>query len=110
MADHANASQHCASIVQGIPFLKDTSPIIRHHHERWNGRGYPLGLQEEEIPFLARIFAVADVFDALTSQRLYRDTSSNADAFNYLHVNSGILFDPAIVSAFERLLSLDKID
>ncbi|HMB22190.1 MAG: HD domain-containing phosphohydrolase, partial [Chloroflexota bacterium] len=61
-----------ARIVEGIPFLQDTLPVIRYHHERWDGSGYPVGLKSNEIPIQARIFAIADVFDALTSKRTYR--------------------------------------
>ncbi len=98
-----------ARIVKGIPFLEETMPIIRHHHERWNGSGYPQGLEGDAIPIMARIFAVADVFDALTSKRPYRRTSTNAEAFTYLRDNSEILFDPKIVKVFENLLARGEI-
>lgn len=88
-----------ARIVEGIPFLQDTLPVIRYHHERWDGSGYPLGLRERNIPIQARIFAVADVFDALTSNRTYRQKSTAEEALQYLRDQSGILFDPAIVEA-----------
>ncbi|NOH04268.1 MAG: HD-GYP domain-containing protein [Chloroflexi bacterium] len=104
-----------AKIVEGIPFLQDTIPIIRHHQERWDGTGYPSRLRGEEIPLLARLFAVVDAFDALTSNRPYRQKISAAEALRYLREEAGILFDPQIVSAFEKmanenqsvLLSLD---
>lgn len=92
-----------ARIVEGIPFLQDTLPVIRYHHERWDGSGYPVGLKDNEIPFQARIFAVADVFDALTSKRTYRDKSSAEEAMEYIKEHSGILFDPLIVEALTRL-------
>jgi putative nucleotidyltransferase with HDIG domain len=92
-----------ARIVEGIPFLQDTLPVIRYHHERWDGSGYPLGLRGEEIPVQARIFAVADVFDALTSNRSYRQKSSAAEAIQYLNDQAEQLFDPTIVQAFTRL-------
>lgn len=92
-----------ARIVEGIPFLQDSLPVIRYHHERWNGSGYPLGLKGEEIPIQARIFAVADVFDALTSKRSYRSKSSAEEAIAYIKEHSGILFDPLIVEALMRL-------
>ncbi|MBT3337144.1 MAG: HD-GYP domain-containing protein [Anaerolineae bacterium] len=98
-----------AKIVDGIPFLEETIPIIRYHHERWNGSGYPLGLQGDEIPIAARIFAVADVFDALTSRRPYRRTATDAEAFEYLQENAKILFDPKIVKVFEKLLNQGAI-
>jgi putative nucleotidyltransferase with HDIG domain len=92
-----------ARIVEGIPFLQETLPVIRYHHERWDGSGYPNGLQGKDIPTQARIFAVADVFDALTSKRTYRTKSSAEDAMQYMRDQSGILFDPDIVEALTRL-------
>ena len=92
-----------ARIVEGIPFLKESLSIIRYHHERWDGSGYPTGLKEDEIPIQARIFAVADVFDALTSRRIYRSKSSAEEAIQYIKEQSGILFDPVIVEALTRL-------
>jgi len=92
-----------ARIVEGIPFLKDTVSVIRYHHERWDGSGYPVGLQGKEIPTQARIFAVADVFDALTSKRKYREKSSAEEALKFMEEHSGVLFDPEIVSALTRL-------
>jgi putative nucleotidyltransferase with HDIG domain len=92
-----------ARIVEGIPFLQDSLSVIRYHHERWDGSGYPIGLKGEEIPIQARIFAVADVFDALTSKRSYRSKSSAEEAIAYIKEHSGILFDPSIVEALTRL-------
>jgi putative nucleotidyltransferase with HDIG domain len=92
-----------ARIVEGIPFLQDSLAVIRYHHERWDGSGYPIGLKGEEIPIQARIFAVADVFDALTSRRAYRTKSSAEEAIEYIKDHSGILFDPLIVEALTRL-------
>jgi putative nucleotidyltransferase with HDIG domain len=98
-----------ARIVEGIPFLQDTLPVIRYHHERWDGSGYPFGLREEDIPLQARLFAVADVFDALTSNRSYRLKSSPAEAIRYLNQQSNRLFDPKIVQAFTRLPYTDFV-
>ena len=92
-----------ARIVGDIPFLQDTLPVILYHHERWDGSGYPSGLKQEEIPIQARIFAVVDVFDALTSKRSYRSRSSAAEALNYLREQAGILFDPLVVEALTRI-------
>jgi len=92
-----------ARIVEGIPFLQDTLSVIRYHHERWDGSGYPVGLKGKDIPVQARIFAVVDVFDALTSKRSYRKKSSPDDAVKYLREQSDILFDPDIVEALTRL-------
>ncbi|HSL42044.1 MAG TPA: HD domain-containing phosphohydrolase [Anaerolineales bacterium] len=92
-----------ARIVEGIPFLQDTLPVIRYHHERWDGSGYPVGLRENDIPVQARIFAVADVFDALTSRRSYRNRSTAEEAIQYMKEQAGILFDPLIVEALTRI-------
>jgi putative nucleotidyltransferase with HDIG domain len=92
-----------ARIVEGIPFLQDSLSVIRYHHERWDGSGYPIGLKGDEIPIQARIFTVADVFDALTSKRSYRSKSSPEEAIDYIKEQSGILFDPLIVEALTRL-------
>lgn len=96
-----------AKIVEGIPFLEDTIPLIRHHQERWDGTGYPHGLKAEEIPMLARMFAVIDAFDALTSNRPYRQKISTEEALAYLREQAGILFDPSIVDAFEKMILED---
>ncbi|HEY9151307.1 MAG TPA: HD domain-containing phosphohydrolase [Anaerolineales bacterium] len=90
-------------IVEDIPFLQETLPIIRYHHERWDGSGYPLGLRGKDIPLLARIFSVADAFDALTTVRPYREKISAEEAVAYLREQAGILFDPEVVSAFEKV-------
>jgi len=92
-----------ARIIEGIQFLQDTLPIIRYHQERWDGSGYPVGLSGKDIPLLARIFSVADAFDALTSDRPYRKMIQSDDAMAYLKEQSGILFDPDVVSAFENV-------
>jgi HD-GYP domain-containing protein (c-di-GMP phosphodiesterase class II) len=94
-----------AKIVEGIPFLEETIPLIRHHQERWDGTGYPAGFCGGEIPLMARIFAVVDAFDALTSTRPYRQKISTAEALEYLREQAGVLFDPAIVKEFENLVS-----
>lgn len=99
-----------ARIVDGIPFLQNTIPIIRHHQERWNGTGYPDGLSGTAIPELARLFAVVDAFDALTSNRPYRQKISTKEALHYLHDQAGILFDPEIVRAFQKLADSDQMD
>lgn len=92
-----------ARIVERIPLLQDALPVIRYHHERWDGSGYPLGLKNDEIPIQARIFAVADVFDALTGKRSYRRYSTAEEAIQYIKEQSGILFDPRIVEALTRI-------
>jgi putative nucleotidyltransferase with HDIG domain len=98
-----------AKIVEGIPFLQDTLPVIRYHHERWDGSGYPLGLKGEQIPIQARIFAVADVFDALTCDRSYRKKSSPSEVIRYLNEHANSLFDPYIVKVFSGLSYSDFV-
>lgn len=93
-----------AKIVDGIPFLEDTIHLIQRHQERWDGSGYPDGMKGGEIPELARLFAVVDAFDALTTKRPYREKISKQAALAYLKEQSGILFDPAMVTAFGDLL------
>lgn len=83
-----------------IPFLKPALEIPYSHHERWDGSGYPRKLVGEEIPMAARIFAVIDVWDALTSDRPYRRAWSSEQTIEYLKENSGVLFDPKVVDAF----------
>ena len=93
-----------ASIVDQIEFLKSLTPVILHHHERWDGSGYPEGLHADEIPLLARILAVADSFDAMTTQRSYRKRLSIPAARNEMMSGAGTQFDPLIVAAlFEAL-------
>jgi len=89
-------------VLSPIRFLRPALDIPYCHHERWDGSGYPRGLKAEAIPFAARIFAVVDVFDALTSQRPYRDAWSRAQALAYIQAQSGKLFDPRVVEAFLR--------
>ena len=83
-----------------IPFLRDAVEIPYFHHERWDGSGYPLGLKGEDIPLSARIFAVVDVWDALTNDRPYRKAWSKEETAKYLLDNAGILFDENIVKYF----------
>lgn len=91
-----------AAILETIPELQPILPIVRSHHERWNGAGYPDGLSGEQIPLLARIVAVADAFDAMVSDRPYRNGLATADALNELAAKAGIDFDPTCVQAFLR--------
>jgi putative nucleotidyltransferase with HDIG domain len=86
-------------LVADIDFPGDVRAIIRNHHERWDGTGYPDGLAGEAIPFAARILCVADVYDALTSARSYRDSLSHARAVEVMR-NSPGQFDPALLDAF----------
>jgi len=90
-------------IVKGIPFLADAAEIILTHHERFDGRGYPRGLKEEEIPVGGKIFAVADSFDAMTTDRPYRRASSFESARETIRRLSGSQFDPQVVDVFLKL-------
>jgi putative nucleotidyltransferase with HDIG domain len=87
-------------MLQGLRFLRPSLPGILHHHERWDGGGYPSGLSGTGIPLLVRIIAVADVFDALTSDRPYRDGLSFEAAAAAIRRDAGMKFDPDVVTAF----------
>jgi putative nucleotidyltransferase with HDIG domain len=89
-----------AAILYPIRELGDIAREVRAHHERWDGAGYPDGLKGDEIPFIARIIAVADTFDAVTSDRPYRQKKMAEIAIQIIKDNSGTQFDPLIVSAF----------
>jgi putative nucleotidyltransferase with HDIG domain len=88
-----------AEIVGGVPFLERAAAIVRAHHERFDGSGYPDGLAGEEIPLAARIFAVADALDAITTERPYRPAASLADARETISKGAGTQFDPSAVDA-----------
>jgi HD-GYP domain-containing protein (c-di-GMP phosphodiesterase class II) len=94
-------------LLSQIPVLKNAVEIPYCHHEYWDGTGYPQGLKGEEIPLTARIFAVADVFDALCSDRPYRKAWNKIDAINYIKDNSGTQFDPAVVPEFLKVVQAD---
>ena len=89
-----------ARIIAGIPFLEDVARIVRHHHERWDGMGYPDGLKGDRIPLGARIFAVGDSFDAMTSDRPYRRGLLIDAAREEIRRCASSQFDPAVVTAF----------
>lgn len=93
-----------ANILSHISWLEDIVPIIEAHHERYDGNGYPRGLKGDEIPLLSRILAVADAFDAMTSDRSYRKAYSIEKAVAELDKNAGTQFDPEIVDIFIDLL------
>ena len=87
-------------ILQGVPALADALPVVIHHHERWDGSGYPSGLRGERIELLARIFALVDAYDAMTADRPYRAAMSHDDAVAELLGGSGTQFDPKLVDIF----------
>jgi HD-GYP domain-containing protein (c-di-GMP phosphodiesterase class II) len=93
-----------AQIVTPIPFLRDAVRLIRHHHERFDGNGYPDGLRGEEIPLEARIFSVADSFDAMTSDRPYRASMQIDRALDEIRAGAGTQFDPDVVRAFVEMI------
>lgn len=92
-----------ADILSAIDFPYPVVPIVRHHHENWDGNGYPLGLKGTEIPIGARILSVVDCFDALTSDRPYRPRLSNDEAIKILLDRRGTMYDPLIVDTFVRV-------
>jgi diguanylate cyclase (GGDEF)-like protein/putative nucleotidyltransferase with HDIG domain len=92
-----------ADILSAIDFPYPVVPIVRHHHESWDGTGYPDGLKGTEIPIGARILSVVDCFDALTSDRPYRPRLSDSDAIQILNQRRGTMYDPLIVDTFVRV-------
>ena len=102
MRDHPVVGER---ICQGLKSLRLVLPVIRHHHERWNGSGYPDGLAGEDIPLTARILQVVDVFDALTTDRPYRRATSTSDALGALRQERARgWWDGAVVAAWETLV------
>ncbi len=93
-----------ADILQNVHFLKDVSTIVRQHHERYDGKGYPKGLRGEEICTEAAILALADVYDAITSNRSYRTPLSYAEAQNEITANAGTQFNPQLAMHFITLV------
>jgi HD-GYP domain-containing protein (c-di-GMP phosphodiesterase class II) len=92
-----------SDIVRGIEFLAEAADVVRSHHERWDGTGYPDGLAGEDIPLAARVFSVADVLDALTTDRPYRPATSLRYARGMIDSESGTHFDPRVVEAFDSV-------
>jgi putative nucleotidyltransferase with HDIG domain len=93
-----------ARIISDVPFLKSLVPLVRHHHEFYNGGGYPDGIDGENIPFGARVLSVADAFEAMTSDRPYRKSLPRTVATDILRKESGTQFDPLVVDAFLAML------
>jgi HD-GYP domain-containing protein (c-di-GMP phosphodiesterase class II) len=92
------------NMLHSVEYLRPALEIPLNHHEKWNGTGYPRGLRGEEIPLSARLFAVVDVWDALTSDRPYRKAWSEEDALNFIREQSGIYFDPRVVELFFKVI------
>ncbi|MDD5005311.1 MAG: PAS domain S-box protein [Candidatus Omnitrophica bacterium] len=97
-----------AEIMSVAEFLKDSVPYVEHHHERYDGKGYPDGLKGEEIPFGARIVSIVDVYEALTADRPYRRALPKEEAIKIIKDSSGIQFDPKVVNAFLDLISSER--
>jgi hypothetical protein len=95
---------YATEMLAGIPFLQHPLAVAHSHHERWDGRGYPDGLKGEEIPLAARLFSVIDVWDALSSERVYRPAWPKEKVVAYLKENAGTQFDPRVVEAFLRIM------
>jgi HD-GYP domain-containing protein (c-di-GMP phosphodiesterase class II) len=92
-------------IVAHIDFLQDALPVIRHHHEHWDGSGYPHGLRQKEIPLLARIFSVVDAFDAQANVRPYNTSPSIQKALASIQAHRGTWFDPDAVDALVDMIA-----
>jgi HD-GYP domain-containing protein (c-di-GMP phosphodiesterase class II) len=94
---------HGQQILRGIEFLEGAAKVVAQHHEKWDGTGYPIGLKGEDIDLCARIFSVADAFDAMTSDRVYRRGKSYEAAAQELNDWCGKQFDQKVVEAFHRV-------
>jgi HD-GYP domain-containing protein (c-di-GMP phosphodiesterase class II) len=92
-----------SEILRDVDFLGEGKLVVRHHHERWDGGGYPDGLAGEDIPLAARVFAVADALDALTTDRPYRRGTRFAHARGEIRAHAGSQFDPGVVAAFDTI-------
>ena len=104
--EYALITQHPvvgAEILRDVDFIGEGKLVVRHHHERWDGTGYPDGLVGEEIPLAARVFAVADTLDALTTDRPYRPAAGWEEARDEIHRFSGRQFDPTVVAAYDAI-------
>jgi cyclic di-GMP phosphodiesterase len=105
--EYAVVQQHAAmgaEILKGIENGAAIASIVRHHHENWDGSGYPDRLRREAIPIGARILAVVDCYDALTSHRPYRQPLQHAEAMAMIVARRGTMYDPAILDAFVQVV------
>ena len=97
-----------AEIIKPFRFFNDVVLIIKHHHEKYGGKGYPDGLEGKDIPLGSRILAIADCYDALTSKRAYRDAYSPEEAVDIMKKEDGSKFDPAFLETFMAYITSDK--
>jgi HD-GYP domain-containing protein (c-di-GMP phosphodiesterase class II) len=97
------------SIIRKLPFMEESIDIVKYHHERYDGRGYPEGLKGDDIPYYARILAICDAFDAMTSERRYRGARSLGEAAQELRDHAGTQFDPELTEAFLQLIDKKRI-
>jgi len=95
---------YSANILFGFGFSFDIVQAVLYHHERWDGKGYPLGLHGESIPYLSRIVSILDVYEAITSDRPYRKAWSKSEAQDYIFAGKGTQFDPQVVDQFKGLI------
>ena len=100
--------QFAYEMLQPIKYLRQSLDIPYCHHEKWDGTGYPRGLKGEQIPLAARIFAIVDVWDAVTSDRPYRKGWTKKKALSYIHEQSGKHFDPRVVDVFLEIFGSEK--
>lgn len=99
-----------ADMVEQVKFLRDISPIIRHHHEAWDGSGYPDGLKGEDILLNARILSVCTTFDSLVHTRSYRPGLDEENAVQEIRAGGGTKYDPVVVKAFLKVLKKRHLD
>ena len=110
--EYAQVKQHPeygARIIAPLCFARDVAPIVRGHHEHWDGSGYPYGLRGEEIPVGARIIAIVDAYDAMTTDRPYRRALTPERAVQRLRARSGVQWDPELTALFISLIEHKRL-
>jgi HD-GYP domain-containing protein (c-di-GMP phosphodiesterase class II) len=103
-AEMQRHTQYAYEILAPIEYLGAALLIPYYHHEKWDGSGYPIGLKGEEIPESARLFAIVDVWDAMTSDRVYRKAMPHDEVVDYILANRGTHFDPRVVDTFLSMI------
>ena len=98
---------YAEKLLEPIPFLHSVLDIPLYHHEKWDGTGYPKGLKMQDIPIMARIFAIVDVYDALIFDRPYRKAWARDKVIDFIRSQQGIHFDPDVVANFLQIVSKD---